>query len=81
MTSLDNALNRLAKHIENAGQLACTNPVAFLDTVTEKLKHTETQLQVFVEWINTQQSGICSEVVLQGDDVLAKLHELGLVKR
>lgn len=77
---MEDAINRLAKHIENGELMAATDPTAFLDAVTEKLEHTETQLQAFVAWTNTQQSGICGEVVLQGDDVFAKLCELGLVK-
>lgn len=77
---MEDAINRLAKHIENGELLSCTDPVAFLDAVTERLAHTETQLQAFVAWMGTQQSGICGEVVLQGDDALAKLRELGLVK-
>jgi hypothetical protein len=80
--SLDNALNRLAKHIENGELLACTNPVAFLDTVTEKLEHTEAQLQVFVEFIRAErQESLNWHEDNIWHNVLNKLHELGLVKR
>jgi len=75
--SLDNAINRLAKHIENGELLSCTNPVAFLDTVTEKLEHTEAQLQVFVEWT----CEVSAHGMVPGKWILDKLRELGLVKR
>jgi len=40
--SLDNALNRLAKHIENGELLASTDPITFLNMVEEKLAKLET---------------------------------------
>ena len=69
--TMEDAINRLATHIENGELMACTDPVAFLDAVTERLEHTETQLRAFVAWAN----GCCIH-----EAVLKKLRELGLVK-
>jgi len=78
---MSDAIDRLAKHIENGALLSCTDPVAFLDAVTERLAHTETQLRTFVAWVEEPCLSRNSKVYCRAmGDVLAKLRELGLVK-
>jgi hypothetical protein len=73
-SKVGNAIDRLAKHIENGELLVETDPVAFLDTVTERFEHIEAQLQVFVEWT----CEVSAHGMVPGQWILDKLRELGL---
>lgn len=78
---MEDAINRLAKHIENGELLASTDPVVFLDTVTARLEHTEAQLCAFVDFVRAErQKGLNWREDNVWHDVLAKLSELGLMK-
>lgn len=74
---MEDAINRLAKHIENGALLASTDPVAFLDAVTTKLE----AVQALVVWSQepclSRDSRAYSRAM---NDLLNKMKTLGLVK-
>ena len=73
---LEDAINRLAAHVENGALLAATNPVAFLDAVEAKLA----AVRVLIEWVREKRS---KGLDWRADDVLhhmlSELRELGLL--
>jgi len=74
---MEDAIDRLAKHIENGELLASTDPVEFLNAVEKKLR----AIQVLAEWtkepcLSRDSKAYCRAM----DDVLGKMHLLKLVK-